>query len=296
MVAKHEVREYTGDVKVYLAKYMNLNNILHWHYDCELVYVASGSLEVYTGGARYTLGEGQAMYIGNMEGHCIKTASKAEVYMIIFSYDLLKGLIKNKQLACPVLKHDYDFLELYESVKNELLEKQNFHERAVEHLIAGTIIRIFREEEVIGPEIKKQEKTAFMHLLDDIEQRYRYYSSDDAAAFLCMSKVYFSKYFHKMSGMVFVEYINTVKVSKAVEMIQNNKEMTIADIAGACGFNTIRNFNRVFKTFTGLLPTKVPDDYKFEDAIFFSVDSANGGFDPTLRETLLIESVGGNIL
>lgn len=294
MVAKHEKREYTSEAKTYLAKYKNLNNMLHWHYDCELIYVASGRLEVYANGENHILYEGQAMYIGNMEEHAIKTSTEADVYMFIFSYDMLKGLIKNQRLKSPVLSHGYDLVSLYGSIKTELQQRKKYYERTVENFIVDTIINIFRTEETIKADVSKKDKIAFMRLLDDIEIKFCYYTGDDAARFLCMSKTYFSKYFHKMSGLVFTDYLNAVRVSKAVQMLITDKEKTVGDIAGMCGFNTIRNFNRVFKEMTGFQPKELPSDFIFEDSIFFSSDSVAAGFDPTLRETVLIESIGGN--
>lgn len=294
MVAKHEIRKYGGEAQIYLAKYMNLNNILHWHYDCELVYVASGCLEIYTGGKNYILNGGQTMYIGNMEEHYIKTQSETLVYMFIFSYDMLRGLTKNLRLKSPVLKNGYDLITLYETVKTELLKKEKYYERVVENLIADIIIRIFRGEEVVKAEFKKKDKMAFMRLLDDIEVNYCFYTGDDAASFLHLSKVYFSKYFHLMSGMVFSDYLNAVRISKAVEILRGDKEKTIAEVASECGFNTIRNFNRAFKQLTGFSPSEIPEGYAVEDAVFFSSGSA-AGFNPTLRQTVLLESVGDSV-
>lgn len=295
MIAKHEVREYTEDIKVFLARYVNLNNILHWHYDCELVYVASGSLEVYASGRSYSLSAGQTMYIGNMEEHSIRTKTKAEVYMVIFNYDILKGMIKNQKLLSPALSKDYGFLPLYELIKNELTAKEKYYDCVIENKIAGMILEIFRNEKSERADIKKKDKMAFMRLLDDIDKNFNYYTGENAAKFLYVSKIYFSKYFHKMSGMVFTDYLNTVKISKAVEMMQNDKNAQMSEVATKCGFNTIRNFNRVFKEITGFQPTQLPDEYAFTDTVFFSADSELDGFDPTLRETVLVESLGGTV-
>lgn len=293
MIAKHETREYADDVKVYLAKYSPPGNTLHWHYDCELIYAARGRLEVYAHGANHTLREGQAMYIGNMEEHSIKANRDVEVYMFIFSYDILKGLIKSQRLKTPILSNEYNLIPLYESIKREFIGKEKYYERAIENLIVDTIIKIFRQEEIVKTELKKKDKMAFMQLLDDIESKYCYYTGDDAAKFLHLSKAYFSKYFRTMSGLVFTDYLSAVRISKAVKMLQTDKEKTISEISSLCGFNTIRNFNRAFKQFTGMSPKEISADYVFEDALFFSSDSAAAGFNPTLREAVLAEDFGG---
>lgn len=295
MVAKHEVREYTDDVNVYIGRYVNLNNIFHWHYDCELVYVASGSLDIYARGKFYTLSAGQSMYIGNMEEHSIRTRQTAEAYMIIFSYDILKGMLKNQKLVSPVLNGSYGVDALYGEIKREMTAKNKYYESIIENKITAVMLDIFRGEQSEPADIKKKDKMAFMHLLDDIDKNYSYYSAASGADFLCVSTAYFSKYFRKMSGMVFMDYLNSVKISKAVELINDHGDHSMSDIASKCGFNTIRNFNRVFKELTGYSPSQLPAGYTFGDNALFPSDSADS-FDPTLKETKLIESLGGREL
>ena len=292
MVAKHEIREYGNTVNVCIAKYNPPGNALHWHYDCELIYAVKGCMEIYANGENHVLKAGQAMYIGNMEEHRINANPGVEVCMFFFSYDILNGLIKGQRLKTPILHNEYDLLSLYEKIKDEFVKKEKYYERVIENLMNDIVIKIFRNEEVAKNEIKKKDKKAFMQLLDAIETDYCYYTGADAAKFLHLSRAYFSKYFHTMSGLVFTDYLNAVRISKAVKMLQTDKERTISEIASLCGFNTIRNFNRAFKMLTGFSPKEIPADYIFEDAVFFSASSTAAGFNPTLREAVLTEAFG----
>ena len=51
-------------------------------------------------------------------------------------------------------------------------------------------------------------------------------------------------------------------------------------------FNTIRNFNRVFKEMTGYTPGTLPRDYSFACNLH---RNGEGGFDPTLGCTVVLE-------
>ena len=66
--------------------------------------------------------------------------------------------------------------------------------------------------------------------------------------------------------------------------------MTMTEIAEACGFATIRSFNRTFRELTGTAPTRLPEDYTFGERYSAPSDSA---FDPTLYDCVLIESCDG---
>ena len=145
--------------------------------------------------------------------------------------------------------------------------------------------RIFRDEAV-------EEKTArpdgsnpeFKILLDLIASHYADITFDEAAKFMHFSRPYFSKYFNQHIGMTFTRYLNLVKVSHAIQFLSEG-HMTMAEISQACGFNTIRNFNRVFKAVTGYSPNTLPTEeqgpYKFKE-------STDVGFDPTLSCTEII--------
>ena len=54
----------------------------------------------------------------------------------------------------------------------------------------------------------------------------------------------------------------------------------------ACGFNTIRNFNRVFKELTGYTPRTLPKDYRFIRSL---KEYKDNGFDPTLHGSEILE-------
>ena len=80
--------------------------------------------------------------------------------------------------------------------------------------------------------------------------------------------------------MPFTRYLNIVKVSAALEMLSAG-EMSVTEIADACGFGTIRSFNRVFKELTGTIPTIAQGD-----AVIIRDVLSDGGFDPTLSCTV----------
>lgn len=101
-----------------------------------------------------------------------------------------------------------------------------------------------------------------------------------------MNATYFSRLFHKMTGMTFSQYLNYVRTENAVALLQSGKDLSVTDVCYRCGFLTIRNFNRIIKEFTGYTPKKLPKGFVMKES-FSSLNESRQN--PTLPECVLIE-------
>ena len=108
---------------------------------------------------------------------------------------------------------------------------------------------------------------------------------EEAADFMHMSPAYFSRYFKKMTGLTFSSYLNVLRVDRAVELLAGGEDITMADLMARCGFNTLRNFNRVFKAVTGYAPTSLPAGFSLDRRVLLSQGST---FDPTLDTSVVL--------
>lgn len=78
---------------------------------------------------------------------------------------------------------------------------------------------------------------------------------DEVAAMSNMSKQAFCRYFKSRTQKTFVQFVNEVRVSEACKLIVDNN-LQIANIAYCCGFNTLSNFNKIFKMIKGISPSR----------------------------------------
>ena len=78
----------------------------------------------------------------------------------------------------------------------------------------------------------------------------------DLAEIIHMNPSYFSYFFKKYNGLSPMQFINRKRVFKAIEYL-NYSSKTVVEIANLCGFNSIANFYKAFKSITG----KLPSDY-----------------------------------
>lgn len=71
-----------------------------------------------------------------------------------------------------------------------------------------------------------------------------------------ISPNYFCNLFKKVTGQNFIDFVNSVRVGKAKEMLLNT-DMKVYEIAGALGFSNPKYFLRVFKKFTDRTPGEI---------------------------------------
>ncbi len=71
----------------------------------------------------------------------------------------------------------------------------------------------------------------------------------------------FCRYFKKHTRHTFVHFVNKIRVNEACKILVNGSQNSMASVAYACGFNSITNFNYVFKKLTGTSPREYAGSY-----------------------------------
>ena len=85
-----------------------------------------------------------------------------------------------------------------------------------------------------------------LHLTDEIDRTH-------VAAAAHLSPGAFSRFFKLRTGRSLPEYVNTLRIGRACEMLADDK-WKVADVAMECGFANLANFNRHFRKITRLSP------------------------------------------
>ena len=66
---------------------------------------------------------------------------------------------------------------------------------------------------------------------------------------------YLSERFKQITGMKFVEYVASTRFQRARELL-DNRNLRVSEIAFAAGFQSLSQFNRIFKRLSGKSPTQ----------------------------------------
>lgn len=80
-------------------------------------------------------------------------------------------------------------------------------------------------------------------------------SLDDLARVAQMSRSHYAAIFKALNGISVGTYIVIRRVNRAQTLLEET-DMPITEISGACGFNSLANFNRMFKKSTGKTPSE----------------------------------------
>jgi len=139
------------------------------------------------------------------------------------------------------------YIQLEEEVSQEKAEAAcRMLEMAVENISQKIIHPMEAESGVVPGAISKAAEIL----------RKRYHeplSLGEVAHAVGLSRERLSRLFHASLGITFSDYLNQVRLEHCREALQNSSR-NIAEIAFACGFQSISQFNRRFKAAEGVSP------------------------------------------
>lgn len=236
----------------------------HWHNRIELLYITSGSLEVYLNDVHYTAVSGETVIILPDTIHCASTGPNgAEYHVIAFdpekfcnatiaSDTYLLPLIQQKNWFHPITKHpeikkileELICLPEDESACHPLKAMGKIYELLglfYQHC-AADISQIRKPDERFGAVLIYINN----HYTEDI-------SSKNLSEKFGYDEAYFCRRFREATGTNPTKYIRYLRLEKAQQLLRTGRE-NIRDIALSCGFSDICYFSNCFKRQFGISP------------------------------------------
>ncbi|QKJ31180.1 helix-turn-helix transcriptional regulator [Mucilaginibacter mali] len=117
--------------------------------------------------------------------------------------------------------------------------------------------------DVSTQQVSESEGIRIGHIYNYLMQRYDTAISLEAvAAEAHMTPQAFCRYFKKHTGQTLVTFLNRLRVNEACKKLTTSQTDGIATVAYTCGFNSLTNFNRTFKSIMGTSPRQYLDGYK----------------------------------
>lgn len=286
MLAKFEKRAYAGNEHVWVGKYRNLHNISHWHMEHELIACREGSAQVMLDDTMFNITQQQCLFCHSGCVHYISASPDSLLLVCLFNEKMYDPITSPFTLENPVFEDRYGILPKLSEIRHELQNQPIFFECRTEAMIGEILVDVFRGEPLRKAQWQFSDViTRYKQLLNHIDLEYEHITYRNAVQFMNMSDAYFSRYFKRQAGMTFSQYLNVVRIEKAVQLLDSAPTMKITDVMLRCGFNTIRSFNRVFREVTGFTPTTLPPGYVLNTR---SVPTIQGSFDPTLSDAELL--------
>ncbi|MGI8950699.1 MAG: AraC family transcriptional regulator [Chitinophagaceae bacterium] len=253
------------------------NAPFHFHSEFELVYIIESFGKRIIGDTIENFKEGDLVFLGSNLPHVWlcdelyhekKPDKKARSIVIYFDRNIFSEIFYE-------LKETQKINKLFEAASrgikitgnkqieiaakmHELMHKKNF-ERIICFLEILHSISIAEEVEYINNKVYPDNKKRSYS--DRLAEVCKYINTNfknkimlkDVAAIAHLTPPSFCRLFKNRLNKNFVEYLNEVRISQACKYLIDT-DWDVSQIAYACGFKTVSNFNKLFKLNTKFAP------------------------------------------
>lgn len=119
-----------------------------------------------------------------------------------------------------------------------------------------------------GSAANDNKTTVSQRMKQSVKYIIEHFSDDLAVSHLAeecgISEEYYCRLFKKLTGASPVNYINSLRIAKACDLLLKLPNMKIEEIGLECGFRNITYFNKLFKRETGVSPSEFRNQNKKE--------------------------------
>ena len=270
---------------------------LHFHNYLEIGFC-------YEGQGRMLLGEEEVRFSGrefsvippnypHTTDSDLGTISRWE-YLFIDVEGFLRSFLDTPVKADKVIQRIYSkalFLDENQSpsisakilkIMNIMRDGEEFYLEEAKGILASLLVEIARLNRRSEEERVEEEKGKLTNMITRVQDFVSYHYMEDIkvkdlAQSCHISETHFRRVFTSYMKMSPLEYINTVRINTACELLETT-DAPVADVAHKCGFTTNSTFNRNFKQLMGVTPLewrKRPESYE-QQLLRFDIHSEKG--------------------
>lgn len=246
----------------------------HWHNFMEIVVPFSNDMEITLSGTSHPMTENQFALVPPRSLHALKKNSTAPCLVIQFSNQLVPQLhdfILHRQLLCcePILDSTDSVpfsenpLDILRRIKNYFYSDIQFREMRMYEELLHLFVVIGEHNSQINDKLSAQ-KTPQQKVYDKkfdavteyLKQHYtEQITLETLADFAGFSKYHFSRIFKEYYQMSLPEYITTLRIARATELLEN-PDLSIMEVALQAGFSSLPSFNRTFRQHNNCTPSQ----------------------------------------
>lgn len=260
------MKELTVQIKEY-AFHCELANSLstlhHLHKEIEMIYVRNGRSTAYVDNNAVEISAGDLLLVCPNQIHYYEMTLTGLYQILIFSSELL---FEMQSLFRKYLPAENVFHLATNSFAAEILNELTTQSSRYQHARQAGLINCLMAELLSTVELcphpgfnDKTIKTILAFCEENYTQDISLHQMADA---LHMNKTYVSRIFNQKIHQNFKSYINTRRITKACELLQNT-ERSISEISEEVGFGSFRTFNRTFFDVLGTTPSEYRRSLKF---------------------------------
>jgi AraC-like DNA-binding protein len=258
---------------------------LHRHQEIQLTWIQQGEGTLVAENNMYSFRSGEIYWLGVNLPHVFKSdpsyfspSSRKKVHTLNIFFNA-KGQL-DSFFELPEIKNVKNFLQNQQSgfkvppqyveeiAEKMLLIQQTIGVDQLVHFIE--LLKRLSSFQELTPLSARSQPVAYSEhegirigaIYNYIMQQYdKPITLEDVAKQAHMTPQAFCRYFKRHTLHTFVSFLNEVRINEACKKLTDGQYDSIATVAYNCGFNSITNFNRVFKSVTGKSPSEYVDSY-----------------------------------
>lgn len=249
------------------------DNLLHTHDFHEMEIILSGSAVNSINGKSFPIGPGDVFIVGKGATHEISRVEQLELYNLGFrsqamrsiGNDLLKlpgfrALFLMDQPSDPTIRRlrlDAAQLKTVRRVLDEMYEEYCRNLPGCQTVLLSQFARLtVLLSRSYSRDIPEKTIWQMASAVTKMEQDYADpISISDLAASVFLSERHFRRQFEDIYQQSPKAYLQNIRLNAAMQLLRQ-RELSVTDIALACGFSDCNHFSRVFRQRFGISPTE----------------------------------------
>lgn len=279
------IEDNMNNLPFFISKPAECNQTKHRHEFVQIIYICRGKLKHAINENVFNIYRGDIFVIPPYVPHYFIDESDGNFEFIEFEF--MPEFINEKFSAGETARGfmDFAYLEPFlvtekemkprlnlcgslqlevESILDEILKEYETRDTDFEPMVKALLLKLLI---LLGREFRKgiagtEYQSLYDRHRDAIYNAIRYVDAnydkeitiDEISRIAMLSQSYFRYLFKQITQKTLTEYVQYLRITKAIELLKTRNDMRIIDICHYVGFNNISHFNRVFRQDTGVSP------------------------------------------
>ncbi len=245
---------------------------LHQHEEIQLSLIVNGHGKLIVGGNVHSFKDGDFFVIGSGLPHLFKsTVDYTDSFMISIFFtkasfgdsfferremEGLKSFFKYAESGFKLSRAENTIPQLMESIVSadyfsrfilflQLLKTLSEYRK---HKLSN-----FTQSKEISDDHGERLRSVFDFVMQNFDQKI---TLEKVSELVHMTPNAFCRFFKQRTNKTFFNFLIEVRVEHGSQLLYNNKDLSVLEVAHLSGFNSISNFNRKFREIKGVNPSR----------------------------------------
>lgn len=244
----HQVKNSSGNYYFERVFHRSIACTAHFHAGYELIYAEGGAVDVTVNGVEIPLSTGQMLLIAPYAVHTVRAVGTTTP-IVVFSGDHIAD--RDARMCAALYGAFTPSADALAFLRQTLYAPQPPETL----LLQACLYLVCHECLCRAPALSSGRDPVFVQRVTaTLQQTQGDVSAAALARTLGYEYHYFSRLFHRNFAMRFAPFMQLYRFDRACRLLAD-PALTVTQVAGACGFGSVRNFDRVFASLAGRTPS-----------------------------------------